>query len=230
MNLIYLSNYFKSRNQKYELFSLSREPGGDAARSFKYTTWWSTGHHFTQTVTSASGYERVVGDRVILPWQSKRREENPHERQLEHQGFSSSSSSSGESLVVPRMHCSVKMWRLVSCAFCLLVPLQPGFWAAAAELEGEVKVEVLFKPLECSPKSKKGDLMNIHYDGFLAQDGSQFYCRSVLQDQVKHAVVKVKMQFVSRCVSSCWVYCLFDLTQVNSKFCLEHNIGDQSYI
>ncbi|XP_056913833.1 peptidyl-prolyl cis-trans isomerase FKBP7 [Takifugu flavidus] len=77
------------------------------------------------------------------------------------------------------MHGGVMMWRLVSCAFCLIVSLQPGSWscwAAAEELGGEVKIEVLFKPVECDPKSKKGDLMNVHYDGFLAKDGSQFYC------------------------------------------------------
>lgn len=46
--------------------------------------------------------------------------------------------------------------------------------AAAAE---EVKIEVLHLPESCSPKSKKGDLLNAHYDGFLASDGSKFYCR-----------------------------------------------------
>uniref|UniRef100_A0A8B9ZFZ2 peptidylprolyl isomerase n=2 Tax=Anas TaxID=8835 RepID=A0A8B9ZFZ2_ANAPL len=45
--------------------------------------------------------------------------------------------------------------------------------AAAAE---EVKIEVLHLPESCSPKSKKGDLLNAHYDGFLASDGSKFYC------------------------------------------------------
>ncbi|CDQ56995.1 unnamed protein product [Oncorhynchus mykiss] len=40
----------------------------------------------------------------------------------------------------------------------------------------DVKIEVLFTPEDCSKKSKKGDLMNAHYDGYLAKDGSQFYC------------------------------------------------------
>lgn len=87
-------------------------------------------------------------------------------------------------LDVPRMHGGVMMWRLVSCAFCLIVSVQPGSWsgwAAADELESDVKIEVLFKPVQCAPKSKKGDLMNVHYDGFLAKDGSQFYCRFVSQ-------------------------------------------------
>lgn len=40
----------------------------------------------------------------------------------------------------------------------------------------EVQIEVLHLPKECQPKSKKGDLLNAHYDGFLASDRSQFYC------------------------------------------------------
>uniref|UniRef100_A0A3Q3XH21 peptidylprolyl isomerase n=1 Tax=Mola mola TaxID=94237 RepID=A0A3Q3XH21_MOLML len=48
--------------------------------------------------------------------------------------------------------------------------------ATADEPDGEVKIEVVFKPEQCSPKSKRGDLLNVHYDGFLAKDGSQFYC------------------------------------------------------
>ncbi|XP_035532676.1 peptidyl-prolyl cis-trans isomerase FKBP7-like [Morone saxatilis] len=71
------------------------------------------------------------------------------------------------------------MWSLVSCTLCLFVSSQLSLWsvwAAADELDGEVKIEVLFRPEECSPKSKRGDLLNVHYDGFLAKDGSQFYC------------------------------------------------------
>ncbi|XP_042282373.1 peptidyl-prolyl cis-trans isomerase FKBP7 [Thunnus maccoyii] len=49
-------------------------------------------------------------------------------------------------------------------------------WATADEQDGEVKIEVLFKPEQCDKQSKRGDLMNVHYDGFLAKDGSQFYC------------------------------------------------------
>ncbi|XP_071338080.1 peptidyl-prolyl cis-trans isomerase FKBP7 isoform X2 [Trachinotus anak] len=79
---------------------------------------------------------------------------------------------------LPRIHSGV-MWKLVSCTLCLFVSSQLGLWrvgATAEELHGEVKVEVLFKPEECTQKSKKGDLINLHYDGFLAKDGSQFYC------------------------------------------------------
>ncbi|KAM4730863.1 peptidyl-prolyl cis-trans isomerase FKBP7 [Anableps anableps] len=71
------------------------------------------------------------------------------------------------------------MWRLVSCTVCVLLSSQLGswsVWAGADDLEEQVRIEVLFKPEECSRKSKKGDLINAHYDGFLAKDGSQFYC------------------------------------------------------
>eukprot|EP00071_Canis_lupus_P037023 XP_022270580.1 peptidyl-prolyl cis-trans isomerase FKBP7 isoform X3 [Canis lupus familiaris] len=40
-----------------------------------------------------------------------------------------------------------------------------------------VKIEVLHRPENCSKSSKKGDLLNAHYDGYLASDGSKFYCR-----------------------------------------------------
>ena len=49
--------------------------------------------------------------------------------------------------------------------------------AAEDDLSSEVKIEVVFKPMECNQKSKKGNLMNVHYDGYLAKDGTQFYCR-----------------------------------------------------
>ncbi|MEQ2229404.1 hypothetical protein ILYODFUR_018442 [Ilyodon furcidens] len=68
------------------------------------------------------------------------------------------------------------MWKLV----CVFLTLQLGSWSVwtgADELDDQVKIEVLVKPdQECSRKSKKGDLINAHYDGFLAKDGSQFYC------------------------------------------------------
>uniref|UniRef100_A0A3B3ILX5 peptidylprolyl isomerase n=1 Tax=Oryzias latipes TaxID=8090 RepID=A0A3B3ILX5_ORYLA len=47
--------------------------------------------------------------------------------------------------------------------------------ATADELLKEVKTEVVSKPEQCTQKSKKGDLINAHYDGYLL-DGSQFYC------------------------------------------------------
>ncbi|XP_059896162.1 peptidyl-prolyl cis-trans isomerase FKBP7 isoform X1 [Gadus macrocephalus] len=63
--------------------------------------------------------------------------------------------------------------------FCSFIFLQMwSFLVVAAEDDSssEVKIEVVFKPMECSKKSKRGDLMNVHYDGYLAKDGTQFYC------------------------------------------------------
>ncbi|KAM7407844.1 hypothetical protein PAMA_003555 [Pampus argenteus] len=72
------------------------------------------------------------------------------------------------------------MWRLVSCTLWLFVCLHflslCSVCAAADEPDEEVKIEVLFKPDQCEKQSKRGDLVNVHYDGFLAKDGSQFYC------------------------------------------------------
>ncbi|XP_060909886.1 peptidyl-prolyl cis-trans isomerase FKBP7 [Labrus mixtus] len=71
------------------------------------------------------------------------------------------------------------MWKLVSCTLCLFVSSQITLWsvsAAADDSDGEVKIEVLFKPEQCNPKSKRGDLINAHYDGYLAKEGTQFYC------------------------------------------------------
>ncbi|MEQ2214204.1 Peptidyl-prolyl cis-trans isomerase fkbp7 [Xenoophorus captivus] len=67
------------------------------------------------------------------------------------------------------------MWKLV-CVFLTLQLASWSVWAGADEPDDQVKIEVLVKPEECSRKSKKGDLINAHYDGFLAKDGSQFYC------------------------------------------------------
>ncbi|KAJ8352209.1 hypothetical protein SKAU_G00236850 [Synaphobranchus kaupii] len=49
-------------------------------------------------------------------------------------------------------------------------------FSVADETKDEIKIEVMFMPENCTKKSKRGDLMNAHYDGFLAKDGSKFYC------------------------------------------------------
>lgn len=63
------------------------------------------------------------------------------------------------------------------CSFVSLHMLLFCVSAAEDDPKSEVKIEVVFLPSECTQKSKKGDLMNVHYDGYLAKDGSQFYCR-----------------------------------------------------
>ncbi|XP_078408140.1 peptidyl-prolyl cis-trans isomerase FKBP7 [Cetorhinus maximus] len=45
-----------------------------------------------------------------------------------------------------------------------------------AKVEEEVKIEVVYKPEHCDVKSKRGDALNAHYDGYLVKDGSQIYC------------------------------------------------------
>ncbi|KAM4626199.1 peptidyl-prolyl cis-trans isomerase FKBP7 [Discoglossus pictus] len=69
--------------------------------------------------------------------------------------------------------------------FCtkLLIVLQ-AFSLLAIHAQGqktedaveEVKIEVIHLPKVCNQKSKRGDLVNAHYDGYLAQDLSKFYC------------------------------------------------------
>nr|KAF6353233.1 FKBP prolyl isomerase 7 [Pipistrellus kuhlii] len=55
-----------------------------------------------------------------------------------------------------------------------------GIFAAQGQKEEglteEVKIEVVHRPENCSKTSKKGDLLNAHYDGYLAKDGTKFYC------------------------------------------------------
>uniref|UniRef100_A0A3Q2Y4J3 peptidylprolyl isomerase n=1 Tax=Hippocampus comes TaxID=109280 RepID=A0A3Q2Y4J3_HIPCM len=67
------------------------------------------------------------------------------------------------------------MSKLVSyytlCVFVCSQLRDASVWA-----DDEVKIEVVYQPDTCEKKSKRGDLMNVHYDGFLAKDGSQFYC------------------------------------------------------
>lgn len=41
--------------------------------------------------------------------------------------------------------------------------------------EPEVKIEVVHKPLVCSRKSKYGDMLLVHYDGFLESNGTRFH-------------------------------------------------------
>ena len=68
----------------------------------------------------------------------------------------------------------------VLCIYLFLVlhlQVASRYFAVAADVNDEVKVDVLFMPENCSQKSGKGDLVNAHYDGYLAKDGSKFYCR-----------------------------------------------------
>uniref|UniRef100_A0A8B9BFW2 peptidylprolyl isomerase n=1 Tax=Anser brachyrhynchus TaxID=132585 RepID=A0A8B9BFW2_9AVES len=65
---------------------------------------------------------------------------------------------------------------LVPILLLRLLAMAPSRAEGVAAVAEEVKIEVLHLPESCGPKSKKGDLLNAHYDGFLASDGSKFYC------------------------------------------------------
>jgi len=64
---------------------------------------------------------------------------------------------------------------IIELFFYLLIYVIASFALADVSTD-EVKIEVVVMPEVCEQKSKKGDLLNAHYDGFLASDGSQFYC------------------------------------------------------
>ncbi|XP_025054756.1 peptidyl-prolyl cis-trans isomerase FKBP14 isoform X3 [Alligator sinensis] len=49
------------------------------------------------------------------------------------------------------------------------------FAAGALIPEAEVTVEVLQKPFICHRKTKWGDMMLVHYEGYLEKDGSMFH-------------------------------------------------------
>ncbi|MCJ8728743.1 hypothetical protein PDJAM_G00007810 [Pangasius djambal] len=52
--------------------------------------------------------------------------------------------------------------------------------------EPEVKIEVLHKPFLCHRKTKYGDMLLVHYDGFLESNGTMFH--SSRQEGDKHPV------------------------------------------
>ncbi|XP_006635820.1 peptidyl-prolyl cis-trans isomerase FKBP14 [Lepisosteus oculatus] len=52
--------------------------------------------------------------------------------------------------------------------------------------EPEVKIEVLHKPFICHRKTKFGDMLLIHYEGFLESNGTMFHSSRTLGD--KHPV------------------------------------------
>ncbi|XP_072197357.1 peptidyl-prolyl cis-trans isomerase FKBP7 [Excalfactoria chinensis] len=70
----------------------------------------------------------------------------------------------------------------LSLILAALVLLAASARTEDSAAEEEVKIEVLHLPESCSPKSKKGDLLNAHYDGFLASNGSKFYCSRTQND------------------------------------------------
>ncbi|KAG1939973.1 peptidyl-prolyl cis-trans isomerase FKBP14 [Pimephales promelas] len=61
-----------------------------------------------------------------------------------------------------------ELWTCIFSAFF--------FYVHGAKLpEPEVKIEVLYKPFLCHRKSKYGDILLVHYDGFLESNGTMFH-------------------------------------------------------
>lgn len=60
---------------------------------------------------------------------------------------------------------------------CLILPLMLVFVTCGKLPEPEVKIEVVHKPLMCYRKSKYGDMLLVHYEGFLESDGTMFQSR-----------------------------------------------------
>lgn len=62
---------------------------------------------------------------------------------------------------------------LWTCIFSLFF-----FYVHGAKLpEPEVKIEVSYKPFLCHRKSKYGDMLLVHYEGFLESNGTMFHSR-----------------------------------------------------
>lgn len=61
-------------------------------------------------------------------------------------------------------------------AFALLLIPSYGQKAEGPPAE-DVQIEIVHVPEVCEPKSKKGDLLNAHYDGYVGSNKTKFYCR-----------------------------------------------------
>lgn len=66
---------------------------------------------------------------------------------------------------------------MILLSICSILSSLLVFAAARKLPEPEVKIEVLHKPLLCYRKTKYGDMLLVHYDGFLESNGTMFYSR-----------------------------------------------------
>uniref|UniRef100_A0A8C7LC18 Uncharacterized protein n=1 Tax=Oncorhynchus kisutch TaxID=8019 RepID=A0A8C7LC18_ONCKI len=51
------------------------------------------------------------------------------------------------------------------------------FITCLLEQDAVVKIEVLHKPFACFQKSKYGDILLVHFEGFLESNGTMFHSR-----------------------------------------------------
>ncbi|XP_076016902.1 peptidyl-prolyl cis-trans isomerase FKBP14 [Genypterus blacodes] len=64
---------------------------------------------------------------------------------------------------------------MILICLCSMLPSLVVYVAGGKLPEPEVKVEVVHKPFMCYRKSKYGDMLLVHYDGFLESNGTRFY-------------------------------------------------------
>lgn len=64
---------------------------------------------------------------------------------------------------------------MIFLPICLILPSLFVFVTGRKLPEPEVKIEVLHKPFMCSRKSKYGDMLLVHHEGFLESNGTLFF-------------------------------------------------------
>lgn len=72
---------------------------------------------------------------------------------------------------------------MILYSVCFILPSLFVFAAGGKLPEPEVKIEVIDKPLMCYRKSKYGDMLLVHYDGFLESNGTMFHSSRKLGDK-----------------------------------------------
>ncbi|XP_029306905.1 peptidyl-prolyl cis-trans isomerase FKBP14 [Cottoperca gobio] len=65
--------------------------------------------------------------------------------------------------------------KMIIFSMCLILPSLLVFVTAGKLPEPEVKIEVLHKPFMCYRKSKYGDMLLVHHEGFLESNGTLFF-------------------------------------------------------
>lgn len=66
---------------------------------------------------------------------------------------------------------------------CSILPSLFVFVTGGKLPEPEVKIEVIHKPFMCHRKSKYGDMLLVHYDGFLESNGTMFHSSRIDGDK-----------------------------------------------
>lgn len=66
---------------------------------------------------------------------------------------------------------------MILLAICSIFPLLFVCVTGGKLPEPEVKIEVIHRPFMCHRKSKYGDMLLVHYDGFLESNGTIFHSR-----------------------------------------------------